>query len=111
MTGGVVVGFAGIDAPYLAWLYVDPDHYRRGIGRTLLRHCLDRLDTDAWTLACGNNTAAIELYLSEGFVVENRFIGENAGYKGPSARLALCPERRGWELPKASELSSREPAG
>ena len=108
---GGVVGFAGIDAPYVAWLYVDPDHYRRGIGRSLLRHCLDRLDSDAWTLACGNNTAAIELYLNEGFVVESRFIGENAGYKGASARLALRPVRQGWTRQKASEISRREPAG
>ncbi|MHC4992806.1 MAG: GNAT family N-acetyltransferase, partial [Planctomycetota bacterium] len=78
-----IVGFAGIDPPYLAWLYVDPAHYRRGIGRALLRHCLDRLDDDAWTFACGNNTAALELYLGEGFVVVERFIGKNAGFEGP----------------------------
>ena len=100
--GDEVVGFAGIDAPYLAWLYVDPAHYRRGLGRALLRHCLERLNEDAWTLACGNNDAAIGLYLSEGFVIESRFIGDNAGYKGPSARLALDPERRGWMKPKKS---------
>ncbi len=39
---GDVVGFAGIDDPHLAWLYVDPANYRRGIGRALLRHCLAR---------------------------------------------------------------------
>jgi GNAT superfamily N-acetyltransferase len=44
-----VVAFAGIDDPYFAWLYVDPAHYGSGIGRTLLRHCLDRLGEDAWT--------------------------------------------------------------
>ena len=106
--GGDVVGFAGIDAPYLAWLYVDPAHYRRGIGRALLRHCLARLDDDAWTQACGNNDAALSLYLSEGFVIESRFIGDNAGYKGPSARLALHPERRGWTKPKKSTTSLLE---
>lgn len=101
--GGDVVGFAGIDEPYLAWLYVDPAHYRRGIGRALLRYCLARLNEDAWTQACGNNDAAISLYLSEGFVIESRFIGDNAGYKGPSARLALHPERRGWTRRKKSK--------
>lgn len=102
-----VVGFAGIDDPYLAWLYVDPAHYRRGVGRALLRHCLDRLSEDAWTMACGNNDRAINLYLSEGFSVESRFVGDNAGYKGPCARVALHPERRGWAKSKKSEMRSR----
>ena len=102
--GLVIVGFAGVDAPYLAWLYVDPAHYRRGIGRSLLRVCLDRVNDDAWTLACGNNTPALSLYESEGFVVQERFVGKNAGYRGASARLALEPHRRGWTKPKRSEL-------
>jgi ribosomal protein S18 acetylase RimI-like enzyme len=103
--GDEVVGFAGIDAPYLAWLYVDPAHYRRGIGRSLLRHCLSRMGADAWTRACGNNEAALRLYLSEGFVIESRFTGNNAGYEGPAARLALHPERQGWTKPKRSQSS------
>ena len=70
-----------------------------------------RLSEDAWTLACGNNDAALSLYLSEGFVIESRFTGENAGYKGPSARLALHPERRGWTKPKRSRAASQEEAG
>ena len=109
--GDDVVGFAGIDDPYLAWLYVDPAYYRRGIGRALLRHCLVRMSDDAWTRACGNNTAALGLYLSEGFVVVQRYIGENGGYKGPAARLALHPERRGWTRPKRSEAPGRQGAG
>jgi GNAT superfamily N-acetyltransferase len=109
--GDEVVGFAGIDEPYLAWLYVDPAHYRRGIGRALLRHCLARLGEDAWTRACGNNNAALGLYLSEGFVIESRFTGENAGYEGPSARLALHPERQSWTRPRKSKAARRDEAG
>ena len=109
--GSDVVGFGGVDDPYLAWLYVDPAYYRRGIGRALLRHCIARMSDDAWTRACGNNTAALGLYLSEGFVVEKRYIGENGGYKGPAARLALHPERRGWARPRKSEATSLEVAG
>lgn len=106
--GEEVVGFAGVDDPYLAWLYVDPAHYRRGIGRALLKHCLDLLGKDAWTQACGNNEAAIGLYLSEGFVIESRFTGENAGFKGPAVRLALYPEMRGWMKPRRSQTLGRE---
>lgn len=109
--GDQVVGFAGIDEPYLAWLYVDPAHYHRGIGRALLRHCVARLGEDAWTSACGNNVAALALYLSEGFVIESRFIGDNAGYKGPSTRLALHPERQGWTKVKKSKVAGPDEAG
>jgi GNAT superfamily N-acetyltransferase len=109
--GDAVVGFAGIDEPFFAWLYVDPAFYGRGIGRALLRHCLELLGEDAWTLACGNNDRAINLYLSEGFTVESRSIGENAGYKGPSARLALHPKRQGWARLKKSERSNRKDDG
>jgi ribosomal protein S18 acetylase RimI-like enzyme len=105
--GDDVVGFAGIDDPYLAWLYVDPAHYRCGVGRALLRHCLARLGDDAWTQACGNNEPALRLYVSEGFVIESRFIGDNAGFKGPAARLALRPEMLGWTRPKKSQLGRR----
>lgn len=35
--GDKVVGFVGVDEKYLAWLYVDPDHYGQGIGRKLLQ--------------------------------------------------------------------------
>ena len=100
-----VIAFAGIDVPYLAWMYVDPAHYREGTGRALLRHCMTRLGDDAWTLACGANQAALALYLDEGFVIEHRDMGINAGYEGPSARLALHPEREGWKRPRRSEAS------
>ena len=82
-----VIAFAGTEGAYLAWLYVDPAHYRRGIGRALLRHCMARLQGEAGTLACGNTRRAIALYESEGFVIGERLTGENAGYRGPSARL------------------------
>ena len=109
--GEDVVGFAGIDEPYLAWLYVDPAHSRHGVGRALLRHCLARLSEDAWTIACGNNDAALSLYLSEGFVIASRYAGENGGYEGPVVRLALNPARQGWTKQKKSEASASEKAG
>jgi GNAT superfamily N-acetyltransferase len=108
--GGEVVAFAGIDEPYLAWLYVEPAHYRHGIGRALLRHCVARLGADAWTQACGNNHAALSLYQSEGFQVESRYTGDNAGYPGPAARLALHPERQAWLKPRKSRAPRDAPA-
>lgn len=98
-----VIAFAGVDAPYFAWLYVDPEFYRKGIGRLLVRHCLPLLGEDAWAYACGNNEPALTLYLSEGFVIESRFRGKNAGYEGDTVRIALNPEKEGWKKPNESD--------
>ncbi len=99
---GEVVAFAGIDDPYLAWLYVDPAHYRQGIGRALLRHCLRRVGAEGWTVACANNQPALALYRAEGFVEAERFTGTNAGYSGPGVILALHPALRSWKQPRCS---------
>jgi ribosomal protein S18 acetylase RimI-like enzyme len=75
-----VLGFVGVDEDYLAWLYVDPDHYGRGIGRELLRIGIHEIGEGAWTIVLEGNTKAIALYKSEGFQEESRFTGENNGY-------------------------------
>ncbi|MDF1799408.1 MAG: GNAT family N-acetyltransferase [Planctomycetota bacterium] len=84
-----VAAFVAVDGSYLAWLYVDPAHYRKGLGRALLRFALERLGPDAWTISCGHNEPALALYLSEGFRVVKRSTGNNAGYEGPTVRLSL----------------------
>ena len=40
---GRVVGFVAFTRDELTWLYTDPAHYRRGVGRTLLLHALTPL--------------------------------------------------------------------
>ena len=75
-----VVGFVGVDKDYLGWLYVDPDHYRKGIGRGLLKIGIREIGKSAWTIALDGNKKAIALYESEGFREEKRFEGENNGY-------------------------------
>jgi GNAT superfamily N-acetyltransferase len=75
-----VVGFVGVDKDCLAWLYVDPDHYGKGIGRGLLKIGIREIGAGAWTIALDGNKRAIALYESEGFQEEKRFDGENNGY-------------------------------
>ncbi|HZM25009.1 MAG TPA: GNAT family N-acetyltransferase [Anaerolineales bacterium] len=75
-----VVGFVGVGEKYLAWLYVDPEHYGKGIGRELLRIGICQIGEDAWTIVLDGNLTAIKLYESEGFREVNRFQGENNGY-------------------------------
>ena len=40
--GGEIAGFAACTQEELAWLYVDPAHARKGIGRALAEHALQR---------------------------------------------------------------------
>ncbi len=75
-----VVGFVGVDEDYLAWLYVDPDHYGKGIGRELLRIGIREISEGAWTIVLDGNKKAIALYESEGFQEISRFAGDNNGY-------------------------------
>ena len=77
---GKVVGFVGVDEDYLAWLYIDPDYYGRGIGRELLRMGIREIGEGAWTIALEGNKKAIALYESEGFQEISRFEGDNNGY-------------------------------
>lgn len=86
-TTGRMLGFAGIDGGCVAWLYIHPKHHRRGIGRALLRHALERAGEDAWTITPAGNAPAIALYASEGFVVTKTFDGENAGWTVRCVRL------------------------
>lgn len=88
--GDRVVGFVGVDGTYLAWLYVDPDYTRRGIGRRMLRWAIEQVDGDASTVVLEGNASARHLYESEGFVVTRRFSGDNAGY--PCTCLELTRE-------------------
>lgn len=76
----MVVGFVGVDEDYLAWLYVDPPHYGKGIGRELLRIGIREIGEGAWTIVLDGNKKAIALYESEGFQEFSRFEGDNNGY-------------------------------
>lgn len=87
--GDEIVGFVGIDDGYLSWLYVDPNYYRRGIGRALLRFAVSVIGPHAWTVVLAENVRARRLYESEGFVVVRTSQGSNAGYPCTSLRLAL----------------------
>lgn len=80
--GGDLLGFCAIAAPSrdadepegvaeIVALYVDPEHYRGGVGRTMVERALLRLaeagwkTCTVWTLT--ENTRALALYESFGF--------------------------------------------
>ena len=72
-------GFIAYSDEELAWLYVDPKFYRKGVGRALVRHAVaDSAPTIEIELLEGN-TPALELYLSEGFEIAKRVEGQLVG--------------------------------
>ncbi|MEL6384357.1 MAG: GNAT family N-acetyltransferase [Cyanobacteria bacterium J06626_18] len=64
-----VEGFVAFSPDELAWLYVAPDAYRRGIGRALVRHAIAHADPTLTVEVLEGNDPALQLYLSEGFRV------------------------------------------
>lgn len=76
---GHVVGFIAIDDHEITWTYVDPQHYRRGVGRALLRFVLDSATGPVELEVLEGNAAAQSLYESVGFVVTSTKTGKLAG--------------------------------
>lgn len=63
----------GMQLPRFTMLYVDPSQHRKGIGRALLIHAVERCGAAARTETLAGNEPALALYRSEGFeVVETR---------------------------------------
>ena len=68
-----VVGFIAFTDDEVTWLYVSPDFYRQGIGKTLLRQAIARCGSTISTSVLVGNDAALNLYLSKGFkIVETK---------------------------------------
>lgn len=76
---GTVAGFVALDDDEVTWLYVDPQRYRRGIGRVLLRHAVAAAGPVVRTTVLAGNDNALALYRSEGFVVVQTKSGRLAG--------------------------------
>ena len=76
---GVVAGFVAFDSDEVTWLYVDPQRYRQGIGRALLRHAVDTAGGRMKVTVLDGNEAALALYLSEGFTITQTKTGALVG--------------------------------
>ena len=66
----------------IAWLYVDANYSRRGIGTSLLRYAIQFTDDEVSIEVLAENDPAIALYLSLGFVIEETLTGKMPGNEG-----------------------------
>ena len=97
-------GFVAFTTDELTWLYVDPAHDRRGYGRRLLRHAIERAGPVFKTQVLEGNAPALALYLSEGFQITERKSGSLVGAEAfPAVGLLL-------ELRKSATVSHEEDA-
>ena len=76
---GVVEGFIAYSDDEITWIYVNPNLYRRGIGRALVRHALAVAGPIVRLEVLEGNEAALRFYLAEGFKVVQRSEGKLAG--------------------------------
>lgn len=77
--GGLVVGFAACSDAELAWLYVDRDFTRQGVGSALMDHALKRIGNDAEIEVLAGNDPALALYAKFGFAVVRTVTGVMPG--------------------------------
>lgn len=85
--GGRILGFVGHKGAYIGWMFVDPAAFRRGIGRALLRHVLERIDGEPFLWSMKDNQAALGLYAIEGSVITEQRQTENHGLPCTAVKL------------------------
>ena len=85
---GTPTAFIGVENHRIKMLFVDPRHFRRGIGRALLEHVLTHFGADAVTVN-EQNPEALAFYEHLGFVVEKRTPTDEAGRPYPLLYLRL----------------------
>ena len=90
---GDAIGFVSWNGDKVTWLYVDPAHHRRGIGRTLLTEAIARIGPQAWTNCVGGNQAALWLYRSSGMELVFERPSDVEGYPCTGCRVALPTSR------------------
>ena len=91
--GGEIAGFAACTQEELAWLYVDPAHFRKGVGRALAEHALQRFPGIRRVEVLSGNAPAQALYARLGFVTAATERGRRPGNEAFSVQVD-CMERR-----------------
>jgi len=88
--GERVAGFARVDGAYVSWLYLDPDHHGRGIGRRLLRPGMDLAGPDTFTVTPGRQREGAG-------PLQERRVHRDGDLRGRERRIPLCLRPAGVE--------------
>lgn len=74
-----VLGFVAFVPDEITWLYIDPKHYRKGIGKALLEFAIQGCGATITVEVLSGNTPAIELYHQLGFEIIEKRKGQLTG--------------------------------
>ena len=86
-----IIGFVSFKEPWLNHLYVDPAHFRTGVGTALLTFVqLKSGALNLWTFQ--KNTGARAFYASHGFEEVELTDGQANEERTPDVRMAWRPE-------------------
>ena len=91
---GRVVAFVALDAARVEHLYVDPAHWRAGIGSRLLRHAQEARPDGLELWVFQRNAPAIAFYERHGFAVAERTDGAGNEEREPDARMVWSGTKR-----------------
>ncbi len=86
---GIPAAFIGVENHRIEMLFVDPDHFRQGIGRALVEHVVTHFGADTVTVN-EQNLEALAFYQHMGFVVEKRTPTDEEGRPYPLLYLRLA---------------------
>jgi ribosomal protein S18 acetylase RimI-like enzyme len=84
---GVVAGFGGYRNQTITYLFVHPEHRRKGVASRLVVAILNMLGGEAKLNVAKKNGSAYQLYSRLGFVTETEFEGQYNGYPCEVARM------------------------
>lgn len=102
---GAVLGFVSWAGNEIAWLYVDPAHFRKGIGTLLLRHALSHTGPVAHIRVLEGNQPMLALCARNGFVEADAGASPPDLREGPaSLRLRHLAEIRTSPSPSAATM-------
>lgn len=74
-----VVGFIAFDDDEIAWLYVDPQCYRKGVGKALVKAAIDSNTEPYFIEVLVGNDTALNFYKSCGFQEIGKASGQMPG--------------------------------
>ena len=90
---GTVLGFAACTEEEVAWLYVDPNYMRQGIGRKLTEFALHEFPMIRHIEVLAGNEPAKALYESVGFEVTGSESGKMPGNEAFSVRVFILERK------------------
>ncbi|RCX23727.1 putative acetyltransferase [Fontibacillus phaseoli] len=89
--GDEVIGFMGLEGSKIATLFVDPDHFGKGVGRRFIRHAEILKGSHLQVDVNEQNEGALQFYLRCGFVPIGRSERDDSGKLYPLVHLEMNP--------------------